>query len=119
MASSQVPSSDMLTTHRILARHGLNDVYFCRSDTPGLGDCFFHAIVDQLSDKEIGESVGSLARGIPRNANVIRKSVVDFARQNQDNFLADETVLNMLQSDEDNAGGNRDLFTIWADYLRF
>ena len=118
MALTQATSANMQRAHRILAGHGLGDVYYCRTDTKGQGDCFFHAIVDQLSNRQIRQSLGPLAREAPLNANAIRHAVVNFAMQNKDHFLQDETVLNMLQSDEDDVGGNRDPSTIWDDYMR-
>ena len=57
-------------------------------------------------------------RDIPPNANVYREKIIEFAREHQNYFLSNETITNMLISDERDAGGNRDVLTIWEDYLR-
>ena len=111
-------TSYLAIAKQILTNHGLDAEYHCPRNTKGGGDCFFHALVDQLSDPEIKATVRKEVRGKSINSTAIRERVVDFARRNQDNLLGDETVLNMLESDEANAGGDRDVPTIWDEYLR-
>ena len=103
---------------QILTHHGLDQDYYCPRNTKGGGDCFFHALVDQLSDPQIRASIRNEVKGKPINAKAIRERIVDFARRNQELLLGDETVLNMLESDEAGAGGDRDIPTIWDEYLR-
>ena len=111
-------TSFLAKAQQILAHHGLDQVFYCPRNTKGGGDCFFHALVDQLSDPQIRASVRNEVKGKPINAKAIRERIVDFARRNQDLLLGDETVLNMLEADEARAGGDRDISTIWDEYLR-
>ena len=98
--------------------HRLDGQYYCKTNTLGDGNCLWHAFVDQFSDPRIKRTVRKDVRDIPPNADVFRQKVVEFARENQNYFLADETIVEMLISDEQEAGGNRDVLTIWEDYLR-
>ena len=96
----------------------LDGQYYCKTNTLGDGNCLWHAFVDQFSDPEIRRTVRKEVRDISPNADVFRQNVVVFARENQNDFLTDETIVEMLISDEQEAGGNRDVHTIWEEYLR-
>ena len=87
-------------TNRILHTQALP--YYCKNDTEADGNCFFHAIVDQLKNPEIAASISDRASHIDLSSHLaIRRAVVDFCRYNndlqetdfptwKDNFLAEE-----------------------------
>ena len=69
------------TVPQILATargHGLN--VFCVSETPGDGNCFYRAIVEQLNDRTDLGDVSAL-RLQYANHHVLRQAVVEFVRQ--------------------------------------
>ena len=105
----------MVRAQEILAHHRLDGQYYCKTNTLGDGNCLWHAFVDQFSDPKIKRTVRKDVRDIPPNAGVFRQKVVEFARENHNNFLTDETIVEMLISDEQEAGGNRDVLTIWDE----
>lgn len=112
----------MARAQEILVHHSLDQEFFCKTETKGDGNCFFHAIADQLTIREIKETVAQRARNIPLNHLIIRHRVVDFARSNSDMLLQNDTILNYLQvlegDDRENNPPGRDFSTIWRDYIR-
>ena len=111
-----------LTAQEILDRNGLGLVYYCKCNTPGDGNCFWHAIVDQLTDDEIRGSVAQWAREIPLNHLVVRQRVTDFALQYERIILSDDTIFNMLlfMENEEKLSNppGRDYLTIYRDYIQ-
>ena len=107
----------MKRAQEILKDHNLDNQFYCETNTLGDGNCLWNAFVDQVSDPEIMGTLRKDVREIPPNADVYRQNVVQFARENQILFLNDRTIVEMLISDEHEAGGNRDVHTIWEDYL--
>ena len=112
----------MARAQEILVHHSLDQEFFCKTETKGDGNCFFHAIADQLTIREIKETVAQRARNIPLNHLIIRHRVVDFMRSNSDMLLQNDTILNYLQvlegDDRENNPPGRDFSTIWRDYIR-
>ena len=80
----------MVKAQEILEHHHLDSQYYCKTNTLGDGNCLWHAFVDQFSDPEIKRTVRKDVRDIPPNADVYRQNVVEFARENQNNFLTDD-----------------------------
>ena len=117
MASYDVLTSSMADAHQILARHGLMLTFFCKRNTPGDGNCFFHALADQLTDSEIRDTVSLWARDIPGDHLVIRQRVVAFAWNNEEVFN-DAAILNYFQLAEQNDQRGRNSADIYRDYLR-
>ena len=99
MASYPLQTSGMASATRILAHHNLDKDFFCLTNTIGDGNCFFHAIADQLFDEEIQATVNRRALGIPRDHRVKRQQVVDLVRRSQE-CLEDNTILNVLISQQ-------------------
>jgi len=117
-SSTATYSSGMATADKILDHHNLTHEYYCKNNTEPDGNCFFHAIADQLTDPQIMASVGApRARNIPIDHLIIRQRVADFARRSQE-VLEDQTILAMLQVMETNDPYGRDMFTIWREYVR-
>ena len=120
--SSSTVTAGMAQAQRILERRSLDQQFFCKTDTKGDGNCFFHAIADQLTNQDIRDSVAPLARNIPGDHRLIRQRVVDFARSQSDMLLQRDSLLNYLQDEEDEDRRNnppgRDFLTIWQDYLK-
>ena len=120
MATYQVATPSMDMAHQILVSHGLDSHYFCQRNTLGDGNCFFHALADQLRDVEIKATVAPRARFIPLDHLILRQRIVDFARQEG---LQDEDILHVLQLEESDErktkppAQRRDMFKIWSDYL--
>ena len=117
MASYPLQTSGMASATRILERHNLHQDFVCLNNTKGDGNCFFHAIADQLIDKEIQATVNRRAIGIPRDHRVIRQHIVDFARRSQE-CLEDDTILNELISQQTQDPNGREPLAIWRDYCR-
>ena len=117
MASYPLQTPSMASATRILRRHNLHQDFVCLNNTKGDGNCFFHAIADQLIDEEIQATVNQRARGIPRDHRVIRQRVVDFARRSQE-CLEDDTILNELLSQQAQDPHGREPLAIWRDYCR-
>ena len=117
MASYPLETSGMASATRILARHNLDQDFVCLNNTKGDGNCFFHAIADQLIDEEIQATVNRRALHIPRDHRVIRQRVVDFARRSQE-CLEDDTILNELISQQTQDRNGREPLAIWRDYCR-
>ena len=101
---------------------------FCaRQETGGRGNCFFLAIVDQLSNNEINKAISSRGRSIAHNHKSIREQLVWFMRLNQE-FYTDDDVdvwLSVEKANEDEAidkgrkeGPKRSKEKIWNDYLK-
>ena len=68
------------TVPQILATacgHGLN--VFCLSETPGDGNCFYHAIIEQLCDRTDLGDVSELKLQYPNHLR-LRHAVVEFVR---------------------------------------
>ena len=120
--SSSTVTAGMAQAQKILERRSLDQQFFCKTDTKGDGNCFFHAIADQLTNQDIRDSVAPLARNIPGDHRLIRHRVVDFARSQSDMLLQRDSLLNYLQDEEDEDRRNnppgRDFLTIWQDYLK-
>ena len=120
--SSSTVTAGMAQAQKILERRSLDQQFFCKTDTKGDGNCFFHAIADQLTNQDIRDSVAPLARNIPGDHRLIRQRVVDFARSQSDMLLQRDSLLNYLQDEEDEDRRNnppgRDFLTIWQDYLK-
>ena len=113
MASYPLQTSGMASARRILARHNLDHEYFCLNNTRGDGNCFFHAIADQLLDGEIQASVGhERAHGVKCDHRDIRQKVVDFARRSQE-CLEDDTIVNLLLVEDEQAP-----LRFWTNYCR-
>lgn len=73
--------SNHSTVPRILATarsFGLN--VYCLNETPGDGNCFYHAIIEQICDRiDLGEVSVELRLRYP-NHHILRQSVVEFVR---------------------------------------
>ena len=125
-AIGTVSTQGMAEADKILRHRNLSWEYFCKNDTTGDGNCFFHAIADQLlNDPEIRGSVALRARDIitfPADEMhlIIRQRVVNFARRSEE-VNGNLTLLNMLKSEEDQDRQNnppgREMDTIWREYL--
>ena len=111
-------SPGMARAQQILVNLFLSDELICKRDTKGDGNCFFHAIADQLTDREIRESVARRARHIPLDHHIIRQRVTDFADRQSHEILQDPTILAFLQEMETNDPYGREMFTIWRDYVQ-
>ena len=120
--SSSTVTAGMAQAQKILERRSLDQQFYCKTDTKGDGNCFFHAIADQLTNQDIRDSVAPLARNIQGDHRLIRQRVVDFARSQSDMLLQRDSLLNYLQDEEDEDRRNnppgRDFLTIWQDYLK-
>ena len=101
---------------RILAKHGLP--YYCKSNTEGDGNCFFHAICDQLTNEKIWRTIFPSSKEFTNSHLAIRRAVVKFARQSDD-LQRDETVIAWLKIEQEkpvNKGKTTE--QIWEEYLR-
>ena len=75
-------TSGMLNARKILAHHDMDHQYVCLNDTKGDGNCFYHALIDQLTIPRIRATVIIRdARDIPQNLLSLRQRIVDFARR--------------------------------------
>ena len=94
-----------------LVRHSLDQEYIIRNETEADNNCFFHALVDQLTRFQ-GEEANR-----PLNHLDVRQRLVDFARINTHILLQNDTLLNFLKAEESRDKQGRDFTTIWYDYL--
>ena len=120
--TSSTVTAGMAKAQEILEHHSLDQQFFCKTDTKGDGNCFFHAIADQLTIQDIRESAAPTARNISRDHRLIRQKVVDFGRSQSDMLLQKDSLFNYLHCEENeerkkNPPG-RDFLTIWRDYLK-
>ena len=74
----------MCEADKILQARGLP--YYCKNATEGSGDCFFHALVDQIKEDDAIANTLSQRSGHIDYANhlAVRKAVVDFCRHSNE-----------------------------------
>ena len=83
-----MPAMDINETNRILRSHDLP--YICKRMTAGGGNCFFHAIVDQLKDEVIAENISNRSKLIDISDHIaVREAVIEFCRHDNDLLNSD------------------------------
>ena len=103
----------------IVKKH--NEYYCAISETRGRGNCFFHALADQLTSTNIRRSISQRAREIEHDHVSVRKAIVKFMRESKHIYNDDGIVqwLNLEEAKEEKKppGERRDRNKIWQDHL--
>ena len=114
LPSSPAATSGIETATRILSKRGMP--YHCKSDTEADGNCFFHAVADQLTDGEISSTISPRSKEVSLDHMAIRRAAVKFARETD--VLCNEWLIEWLKAEQEKPLNEvKTRVQIWEDYL--
>lgn len=112
-------SASVAKANRILHQQGL--AYRAIEETGGRGNCFFLAILDQLKNQDIRNSISQQGKEINHDHQTLRETLVIFMMTEGD-FYNDEDVVVWLDEEErletEERGQQRSRDEIWEEYLQ-
>ena len=114
-------SPGVLRANEILSQQNLP--YRALRETEGRGNCFFHALLDQLLDRTIWVTLSKRGREVPLNHVELRKAIVKYMRELGDELSNSHQIQAWLLLEEADESKKpiwerRDRRKIWQDHLK-